>query len=66
MGSAQPAMEFRILGPLEVVADGRVLPLGRGRQRALLAILLLRPNQVVPTERLIDDLWGGQPPPTAP
>jgi DNA-binding SARP family transcriptional activator len=63
---AESAMEFRILGPLEVVADDRVLPLGRGRQRALLAILLLRANQVVPTERLIDDLWGGGPPSTAP
>jgi DNA-binding SARP family transcriptional activator len=59
------AMEFRILGPLEVASDDRVLALGRGRQRALLAILLLRANQVVPTERLIDDLWAGEPPPTA-
>jgi DNA-binding SARP family transcriptional activator len=59
-------MEFRILGPLEVVAEGRVLPLGRGRQRALLAILLLRANQIVPTDRLIDDLWAGEPPATAP
>lgn len=58
-------MEFRILGPLEVVADDRVLALGRGRQRALLALLLLRANRVVPTERLIDDLWSGAPPPTA-
>ena len=63
---AKRAMEFRILGPLEVVADDRVLPLGRGRQRALLAILLLRANQIVPTERLIDDLWSGEPPSTAP
>jgi DNA-binding SARP family transcriptional activator len=63
---AERAMEFRILGPLEVVADDHVLALGRGRQRALLAILLLRANQVVPTERLIDDLWAGEPPPTAP
>jgi DNA-binding SARP family transcriptional activator len=63
---ANSAMEFRILGPLEVLADDRVLPLGRGRQRALLAILLLRANQVVPTERLIDDLWSGEPPSTAP
>jgi DNA-binding SARP family transcriptional activator len=63
---AKRAMEFRILGPLEVVADGRVLPVGRGRQRALLAILLLRANQIIPTERLIDDLWGGEPPSTAP
>jgi DNA-binding SARP family transcriptional activator len=59
-------MEFRILGPLEVVAEGRVLDLGRGRQRALLAILLLRPNQIVPADRLIDDLWAGAPPATAP
>jgi DNA-binding SARP family transcriptional activator len=59
-------MEFRILGPLEVVAEGRVLPLGRGRHRALLAILLLRANQIVATDRLIDDLWGGKPPATAP
>jgi DNA-binding SARP family transcriptional activator len=59
-------MEFRILGPLEVVAEGRVLPLGRGRHRALLAILLLRANQIVATERLIDDLWAGEPPATAP
>jgi len=63
---AERAMEFRILGPLEVVADGRVLALGRGRQRALLAMLLLRANQLVPTDRLIDDLWAGEPPPTAP
>ena len=59
------AMDFRILGPLEVADDDRVLALGRGRQRALLAILLLRANQVVPTERLVDDLWAGKPPPTA-
>jgi DNA-binding SARP family transcriptional activator len=63
---ANSAMEFRILGPLEVVADDRVLTVGRGRQRALLAILLLRANQIVPAERLIDDLWGGEPPSTAP
>jgi DNA-binding SARP family transcriptional activator len=59
-------MEFRILGPLEVVDGGRVLPLGRGRQRALLAILLLRANEVVAVDHLIDDLWAGAPPPTAP
>ena len=59
-------MEFRLLGPLEVVSDGRTLPIPGGRPRALLALLLLRPNQIVPTERLIDDLWSGEPPPTAP
>lgn len=59
-------MDFRLLGSLEVAADGRTVELGRGRPRALLAILLLRANQVVPAERLIDDLWAGDAPPTAP
>ena len=58
-------MEFRILGPLEVVDDDRPLPLGGERQRALLALLLTRPNQVVSTDRLADELWGAQPPKTA-
>lgn len=58
-------MEFRILGPLEVADDGRVLDLGGARQRALLAILLIRRGEVVPADRLIEDLYGVQPPATA-
>lgn len=58
-------MYFRILGPLEVVEDGHPLALGGPRQRALLAILLLRVNQVVSSDRLIDELWGESAPPTA-
>ncbi|MGH3116910.1 MAG: BTAD domain-containing putative transcriptional regulator [Gaiellales bacterium] len=58
-------IEFRILGPLEASHDGRPLPLGHGKQRALLAILLLHANQVVSSDRLIDELWGGEPPDTA-
>jgi DNA-binding SARP family transcriptional activator len=58
-------MEFRILGPLEVVEQGRPLALGGARQRALLALLLTRPNEVVSTDRLIDELWGEQAPKTA-
>jgi YVTN family beta-propeller protein len=58
-------MEFRILGPLEVWEGGRELELGAGRQRALLALLLLHANEVVSAERLIDELWGEQPPPSA-
>ncbi|NUR78586.1 MAG: AfsR/SARP family transcriptional regulator, partial [Thermoleophilia bacterium] len=58
-------MEFRILGPLEVAEDGDVLALGRGRQRALLGLLLLHANEVVAQDRLVDDLWGESPPPTA-
>lgn len=55
-------MEFRILGPLEVTEHGRLLALGGTKQRALLALLLLRANEVVSRDRLIDELWGGSPP----
>jgi DNA-binding SARP family transcriptional activator len=55
-------MDFGILGPLEVSDEGRVVPLGGTKQRALLALLLLHANQVVSTDRLIDDLWGERPP----
>ena len=58
-------MEFRILGPLEVVDGGRVVAVGGSKQRALLATLLLHANRVVSTERLIDELWGERPPETA-
>ena len=58
-------MDFRILGPLEVRDDDRVIPLGGVKPRAVLAILLLRANQVVSTDRLVDELWGEQPPKTA-
>jgi DNA-binding SARP family transcriptional activator/tetratricopeptide (TPR) repeat protein len=58
-------MDFRILGPLEVQAEAGPLPLGGTKQRAVLAILLLHPNQVVSTDRLIEGLWGEQPPNTA-
>jgi DNA-binding SARP family transcriptional activator len=59
-------MEFRILGPLEVISDGKSLDLGGAKQRALLAMLLLNPNQVVSRDRLIDALWEENPPDTAP
>jgi len=55
-------MEFRILGPLEVLADGTSLPLGGPRQRALLSLLLLRANEAVSSERLLDELWGDELP----
>jgi DNA-binding SARP family transcriptional activator len=57
-------MEFRILGPLEVVSGGQSLDLGGAKQRALLAVLLLSPNQVVSRDRLIDALWEENPPDT--
>jgi DNA-binding SARP family transcriptional activator len=58
-------MDFRLLGPLEVLEHDRVLALGGGRQRSLLAVLLLHANEVVSNDRLIDALWGQSPPPTA-
>ena len=58
-------MEFRILGPLEVIEDGQALDLGGQKQRALLAVLLLHANQVVSADRLIDALWPERPPDTA-
>jgi DNA-binding SARP family transcriptional activator len=58
-------MEFRILGPLEVIEDGHALPLGGTKPRALLACLLLRANQVVSMDRLIEELWPDAAPRTA-
>jgi DNA-binding SARP family transcriptional activator len=58
-------LEFRILGPLEVLADDRPVRLGGPKQRAVLAILLLSANRVVSVERLADDLYAGAPPVTA-
>ena len=58
-------MDFRILGPLEAVADGRVVALDAAKPRALLAILLLHAGEPVSRDRLIEDLWEGRPPATA-
>jgi DNA-binding SARP family transcriptional activator/ABC-type oligopeptide transport system substrate-binding subunit len=59
-------VEFRILGPVQALDDdGQVLPLGGAKQRATLAILLVRRNEVVARADVIDGLWGGSPPPTA-
>ena len=63
--AATPKLQFRILGPLEVTRDGAVVDLGARKQRAVLAVLILSANRVVPTERLIDELWGDSPPDTA-
>jgi DNA-binding SARP family transcriptional activator len=55
-------VEFRILGPLEVVDGDRPVALKGSRLRALLVLLLTSANQVVSADRLIDELWGAQPP----
>jgi DNA-binding SARP family transcriptional activator/ABC-type oligopeptide transport system substrate-binding subunit len=58
-------LEFRILGPLQVLDEGRVLALGGAKQRSTLAMLLLGRNRVVSRDQLIDGLWGESPPPSA-
>ena len=55
-------MEFGILGPLAVWRDGREVELGAAKQRALLAAMLLHAGETMPTERLVDALWGEKPP----
>jgi DNA-binding SARP family transcriptional activator len=59
------AIEFGILGPLEASIEGEPVRLGAGKQSALLAILLLSANEVVSSDRLIDELWGESAPDTA-
>jgi DNA-binding SARP family transcriptional activator len=57
--------EFRLLGPLEAVVDGRPVQLAAAKPRALLALLLLNRNRVVSTDRLVDELWADEPPASA-
>lgn len=58
-------MDFRVLGSLEVTTRGTDVSVGGSKQRALLVRLLIDSGHIVPTGRLIDDLWGEDPPPTA-
>ena len=58
-------MEFRVLGPLAVVAGGEEVQLGAAKRAALLVRLLLDANRPVAPERLVDDLWEGDPPRSA-
>ena len=60
-------MDFRLLGPLEVLDDdARPLPLATGRPRVLLGLLLVRANELLASERIVRELWGEAPPATAP
>ena len=59
-------MDIGILGPLTVTTEGREIPLGAPKQCALLALLVLRRNEVVPTGMLVDEIWHDHPPATAP
>ncbi|MCD2194115.1 AAA family ATPase [Actinomycetospora endophytica] len=58
-------LSVRVLGEIRAVLDGRPLDLGSVQRRALLARLAVAAGEVVPTDRLVDDLWSGEPPPRA-
>jgi class 3 adenylate cyclase/DNA-binding SARP family transcriptional activator len=58
-------MDFRILGPLEVLDGDRALAVRGGKQRALLALLLVHANRTLSIERIVDELWGEAAPETA-
>jgi DNA-binding SARP family transcriptional activator/tetratricopeptide (TPR) repeat protein len=61
-----PMLEFCLLGPVVVRRGGVAVPVPRGRQRAMLAVLLLNAGQVVSVGQLAETLWGAAPPPSAP
>ena len=65
MATDSAAIEFRLLGPVEAVANGRVLPIGGRKQRALLALLLLEGGRPVSANHLVEELWQGRSPPAA-
>jgi DNA-binding SARP family transcriptional activator len=58
-------MDFRILGPLEAIDGRQRVALGGSKRRAVLALLLLHANETLGTDRMIDELWGEQPPSAA-
>jgi DNA-binding SARP family transcriptional activator len=63
-GPPNGSMQYRVLGPIEVEDAGRPLALRGVKQCALLGIFLLHPNEVLTPDRLLEDLWGGNPPGT--
>src|SRR5437870_4671302 len=65
LGRGVGFVEFRILGPLDVIGDAGAIDVGGRKPRALLGLLLVGANWVVAADRLIDDLWDGAPPSSA-
>jgi DNA-binding SARP family transcriptional activator len=57
-----PDVKYGILGPLVVWSEGGEAAVGGAKQRALLAVLLVHGNELVPVGRLVDELWGERPP----
>jgi len=62
---AHSALRFGVLGPLQMSANGTDLPLGAAKQRAVLALLLINRNRIVPSDSVIDAVWQQRPPPEA-
>ncbi|MEN8235664.1 MAG: extracellular solute-binding protein, partial [Actinomycetota bacterium] len=58
-------MDLRVLGPIEVADDNTMVPIGGPRQRLVLAFLILHANETVSTDRLVDGVWGDEPPDAA-
>ncbi|MFG1811947.1 BTAD domain-containing putative transcriptional regulator [Streptomyces sp. NPDC049040] len=61
----RPLVEFRALGPIEAVVEGRLVDLGAPKQRALLALLVSKVGQPVAVDMIVEELWSGNPPPSA-
>ena len=64
-GAGTPELEVRLLGPIEVVRDGAVAPLGGPKPRTLLAVLALELGRSVSVDRIVEALWPGEPPETS-
>lgn len=62
MEARASSVEIRLLGPVELQVDGRTVALGGPRQQALLALLALRPGQLLAADLLVEELWAGDPP----
>ncbi|MGD0560790.1 MAG: BTAD domain-containing putative transcriptional regulator [Streptosporangiaceae bacterium] len=60
------AVEFRLLGPVQVRAGGRLVNVGAARQRCVLAVLLLNANRPVSADQLVERVWGDGPLPDHP
>jgi DNA-binding SARP family transcriptional activator len=64
MPESRPQLEFRVLGPVEALADGVPVSIAGRKARTLLLLLLVRQGGFVPTDTLIEELWEGSPPRT--
>ena len=60
--TGESRVELQVLGSIRALRDGQVLALGGPRQRALLALLVLQPGRPMSVDRLVDELWAGEPP----